>query len=107
MAGKAVFHHFGVPDAAKREGAMYMEAAGVHVTDPEKHPYRVEFLRFEKNCPMPREIVENAHAAYLVSDIDDALKGCQVILPKTDLGELYIAFIKDGAAVIELMQKKG
>lgn len=106
MAEQAVFHHFGVPDATKREGAMFMEAAGVHVTDPEKHPYRIEFLRFEKNCPMPKDIIKNAHAAYMVSNIDDALKGRNVILPKTDLGELFIAFIKDGAAVIELMQKK-
>lgn len=106
MAQQAVFHHFGVPDATKREGAMFVEGAGVHVTDPEKHPYRIEFLRFEKNCPMPKDIMENAHAAFMVGDLDAALKDRNVILPKTDLGELFIAFIKDGEAVIELMQKK-
>lgn len=107
MAQEAVFHHFGVPDATKREGAMFIEGAGVHVTDPEKHPYRIEFLRFEKNCPMPKDVQKGAHAAFTVPDIDAALKGRNVIVPKTDLGQLYIAFIKDGAAVIELMQKKG
>lgn len=106
MTKDAVFHHFGVPDATVREGATFVEGAGVHVTDPEKHPYRIEFLRFEKSCPMPEAIVNNAHAAFMVSDLDAALQGRNVILPKTDLGELFIAFIKDGSAVIELMQKK-
>jgi len=106
MAQQAVFHHFGVPDATVRAGSTHVEGAGVHVTDPEKHPYRIEFLRFEKDCPMPEAIIKNAHAAFTVTDLDEALKGCDVILPKTDLGELFIAFIKDGEAVIELMQKK-
>jgi len=106
MVQQAVFHHFGVPDATKREDAIFVEEAGVHVTDPEKHAYRVEFLRFEKNSPMPKEIMENSHAAFMVPDIDAALRGRNMILPKTDLGELFIAFIKDGEAVIELMQKK-
>jgi hypothetical protein len=106
MVKPAIFHHFGVPDSTKYENAKCVEGAGVCVTDPERHPYRVEFLRFEANSPMPEEIKKTPHAAFTVPDLDAALKGRKVILPKTDLGELFIAFIKDGEAVIELMQLK-
>jgi len=101
------FHHFGVPTKTKYEGAMFIEGAKVHVTDPEKHPYRIEFVRFEKGGPLPKEVQKNPHAAFMVDDIEAAVKGQKVLVaPCAVSAELKIAFIMDGDAVIELMQKK-
>ena len=103
----AQFHHFGVPTSVKRENENYIEGAKVYVTDPEAHPYRVEFLRFDADSPMPPEIMNGPHAAFLVDSLDEALIAQEVILPPFDATyELRCAFIKDGDAVIEVMEKR-
>lgn len=103
----ATFHHFGVPTSQRKGEENYIEGAKVYVTDPEKHPFRVEFLRFEADSPLPAAIQSGPHAAFLVDSLDEALEGQEVILPPFDATyELRCAFIKDGGAVIEVMEKR-
>lgn len=103
----AEFHHFGVPTAEKHPNANYIEGAKVYVTDPEAHPYRVEFLRFDADSPMAADICNNPHAAFIVPSLDAALAGQNVIVPPFDATDtLRCAFIKDGDAVIELMERR-
>jgi hypothetical protein len=104
---KAEFHHFGVPTDAKGTGETFIEGGKVHVTDPESHPFRVEFLRFEADTPMPDIVRTQPHAAFLVPSIDEALKGQNVVIQPFDATEtLRVAFIKDGDALIEVMEMK-
>jgi hypothetical protein len=99
------FHHFGVPVSAKQENETYIEGAKVFVTDPEKHPYRVEYLRFEKDCPMHKDVINNPHAAFIVEDIKAAMESKNVIMKPFNANEtLQVAFINDNGAIIELMQ---
>ena len=99
------FHHFGVPVNAKQDNETYIEGAKVFVTDPESHPYRVEFLRFEKDSPMHEDVINNPHAAFLVDDLKAAMEGKNVIVEPFDATEtLRVGFINDNGAVIELMQ---
>ncbi len=101
------FHHFGVPTNAPQENETYLEGAKVYITDPEAHPYRVEFLRFEEGTPMHEAVVNNPHAAFVVSNMKEALAGKNVIIEPFDATEtLSVAFILDGDAVIELMEMK-
>jgi hypothetical protein len=103
----AEFHHFGVPTNEKQQNETYIDGAGVNITDPESHPYGVEFLRFDADSPMPDVVKTKCHAAFIVSDLQEALKGKNVIIEPFDATEsLTCAFITDGDAVIELMQKK-
>lgn len=103
----AKFHHYGVPATVKGKNEVFIEGAGVHVTDPEAHPYRVEFLRFEPDSPMCDEVKNNPHAAFIVDDLDKSLKGQEVIIPPFDATDtLRVAFIVDGPAVIELMEMR-
>ncbi|MCF7957444.1 MAG: hypothetical protein K9M57_03240 [Phycisphaerae bacterium] len=105
---QATFHHFGVPTTITQSDEVYLEGIKVHLTDPENHPYRIEFLRFESGSPMHAAIQNNAHAAYMVEDLQAALEGKNVIVEPFDATEaLRVAFITDGDAVIELMQKIG
>lgn len=102
---KAEFHHLGVPTKAKGAGEIFIEGGKVHVTDPESHPYCVEFLRFEADSPMPEIVRSQAHAAFVVPSIDEALKGQDVVIEPFDAKEgVRVAFIKDGDALIELME---
>ena len=99
------FHHFGVPTNTKQENETYLEGAKVYITDPEAHPYKVEFLRFEEGTPMHPDVVNNPHAAFMVDDIAAAMEGKKVIVEPFDATDtLKVAFINDGGAVIELMQ---
>ena len=103
----AQFHHFGVPTNEKQPNENYIEGAKVYVTNPEDHPFRVEFLRFEEGSPMPAEVCNGPHAAFLVESLDAALVGQNVIIPPFDATpELRCAFITDGPAVIEVMEKR-
>lgn len=101
----AKFAHFGVPTAKKQPGETYLEGAKVYITDPDKHPYGVEFVRPEEGCPLPMAIQTTPHAAFVVDDIEAAVKGYEIVLPPTAMSDtLTIAFIKDGDALLELMQ---
>lgn len=102
----AQFHHFGVPTKTKQENEMYIEGVKLHLTDPESHPYSVEFLRFEDDSPMHADVINNPHAAFIVEDLAAALEGKNVIVEPFNATEtLRVAFIKDNEAVIELMEK--
>jgi len=101
----ATFAHFGVPTKRKQPGETYLEGAKVYITDPASNPYKIEFVRCEKGCPLPKPIQTTPHAAYIVDDIQAAVKGADIVLPPTAMSDkLTIAFIKIGDALLELMQ---
>jgi hypothetical protein len=101
------FHHIGVPTSAKSEEETYIEGGKVFVTDPEASPYRIEFLRFQVDTPMPEILRTQCHAAFMVDSITTAMKGQEVVVEPFDATEeLRVAFIKVGDALIELMEKK-
>lgn len=101
----ATFHHFGVPTSLDVEGAAYFEDLKVHGTNPDDHPYRVEFLKFEEGCPLHELIQTRPHAAFMVDNLDEAVAGKNVIAEPFQVTDtLRVAFIADGDAVLELMQ---
>lgn len=103
----AQFHHYGVPTNEKQPNETYLEGAKVFITDPEAHPYRLEFLRFEEGTPMPPELCNGPHAAFLVESLDEALVGQKVLIEPFDATpELRCAFITFGPALIEVMEKR-
>ena len=102
-----VYHHFGVPTKAAHANETYIGPGKVYATSPDAHPFRVEFLRFDADSPMPEVVRTRPHAAFLVENLDAAIKGHQVVVPPLDATpELRVAFILDGDALIEVMQKR-
>jgi len=103
----ARFHHVGVPTHQPHPKETYISGAKVYITNPADHPYRFEFLRFEADGPMPAVLQKGPHVAYMVDEIDAAIRGEQVIVQPFDASRtLRVAFIlKDGVA-IEVMQSK-
>jgi len=103
--GASQFHHFGVPTDVKADNETFIEGGKVYVTDPESHPYRVEFLRFEPDSPMPEIVMNTPHAAFVVPSIAEAMKGCDVVIEPFDATDtIRVAFIRDGDALVELME---
>lgn len=101
------FLHFGVPVSEKKPGMSFLEALGVHVTDPAADPFMIEWLYFEPNSPMHKSIQTKSHAAYMVDDLDAAMKGGTVICEPFEAGPgSRLAFIEIDGGVVELMETK-
>jgi hypothetical protein len=102
------FHHIGLPTAQPQPGETYVEDTKVWVTDPADHPYRVEFLRFEPDSPVTGPIRDMPHVAYRIDDMDNALKGEDIVLaPFSPMPGLRVAFFMKDGAVIEYMDFEG
>jgi len=101
----ARFHHVGVPTKAKQPKETYLEGGKVYITNPDASPYQFEFLRFEKESPLPKELQTGPHVAYKVDDIAAAMKGEKVLVPPFDpMPGLRVAFIVRDGVPVELMQ---
>jgi len=102
------FDHIGLVTTEKKEGEIFIEATRVWVTDYNKHPYRVEWLRFEPDSPVTGPVREKAHVAYRVKSLAEASKGMKVLLKPFDVGFAMVGFYEasDGAVVEFLEFKK-
>ena len=100
------FSHVGMITDQPQEGEVFIEATRVWITDFEKHPFHVEWLRFEPDSPVTGPVRNQPHAAYRVDSIEEASKGMTVLLePFQPMDNLRVGFYEsyDGA-VIELME---
>ena len=99
------FHHLGLPTDDKQAGETYVPASKVWVTDPLKHKYRVEFLRFEPDSPVQGVVRDLPHLAFRVDNLQDAIAGEKVVLgPFEALPGLTVVFVEKDGAVFEFME---
>lgn len=100
------FHHIGIPTQTKKENEAYLEGGKVYYTDPEACPYRIEWLRFEPDSPMPEALKTIPHVSFQVDDIEAAMAGKDVLIEPFEVFEgVTIGFIMHDGAPIELMHK--
>ncbi len=98
------FHHIGLPTDVSQPGEVYVADTKVWVTDPRRHPYKVEFLRFEKDSPVSGPVRDLPHIAFRVADMNEALRGENVILaPFCPSPGFTVAFVLKDGAVFEFM----
>jgi hypothetical protein len=101
----ATYAHMGVPVNEKPANADYIEGGKVWATNPDDHPYQVEYLCFDADSPMHEDIRTKNHVAFWVDDVDAAIAGQKVISePFNATDTLRVAFINDNGAIIEVMQ---
>ena len=99
------FHHIGLPTDESHPGEYFVEDTKVWVTDPRKHPYKVEYLRFEPDSPVRGPVRDLPHIAYRVGDITAELRDEQVLIePFNPSPNFTVAFILKDGAVIEFMK---
>jgi hypothetical protein len=101
----AQFVHVGVPVKSPQAGETYVEPLKVHITNPDAHPLKFEYLRFEAESPIPEAVQTKVHVAYRVDDLDAALEGQKVIFPAFQAGpNMRIAFILKDGVPVEMME---
>jgi hypothetical protein len=99
------FDHIGLMTTEKKPNERYVAATKVWVTDFQKHPYHVEWLRFEPDSPVTGPVRELPHVAYRVDKIRDASKGLKVLIEPFDAGIAVVGFYQtDDGAVVEFME---
>src|SRR5438132_10274169 len=68
-------------------------------------PYGIEWIRFEPHCHVPEIVRIVPHIAFAVDDLDEALKGREILIAPTEPSAgVRVAFILDDGAPIELLQ---
>ena len=99
------FHHFGLPTDQKQPDETYVDATKVWVTDPMKHPQKIEFLRFEPDTPLSGPVRDMPHLAFACDCMDDEIAGCEVLLgPFEAMPGLRVVFVDKDGAVMEFME---
>lgn len=100
------FSHIGIPTRSPQENEIYLEGAKLYVTDFDQSENLIEWLRFEKDSPLPELLKTTAHVAYMVDDLEAAMKNKEILMePFSPREGLQVAFIIDEGAPVELMQQ--
>jgi hypothetical protein len=99
------FDHIGMVTTEKKADEMFVAATRVWVTDFQKHPHHIEWLRFEPDSPVTGKVRELPHVAYRVDSIQEASRGMKVLIEPFDAGIATVGFYEtaDGA-VVEFME---
>jgi len=102
------YHHLGIPTSERRPDERYLPEFGVHVSGYDTSPFRIEWMRFEEDSPLPGLVQTVPHVAFEVEDLEAALEGREVIIePNSPSPGVIVAFIVDDGAPVELLQIDG
>ena len=99
------YHHIGIPHTQPRAQEHHVAHLGVHVAGFETSPYGIEWIRSNCIVRMPEIVRIVPHIAFAVDDLDEALKGREVLIAPTEPSTgVRVAFILDDGAPVELLQ---
>ncbi len=84
---------------------MYVPETKVWVTDPARHPHRIEYLRYEPESPVSGPVRELPHIAFQVDALEAEIGEAQVLLgPFQATATLRVVFVLRDGAVFEYME---
>jgi hypothetical protein len=99
------YHHVGIPTQEHRAGEVYLERFTMWVSGFETSRFGVEWMRFEPGAPFPDLVKTVPHVAFVVEDLEAALRGREVLIePNRPSEGVTVAFIVDNGAPVELLQ---
>ena len=99
------FDHVGLATEIPQPDERLVERTHVWVTDPQQHPFRVEWLRYLPESDVPDRLRQSPHVAFRVDSIERESAGLAVLLPPfaSVAGHLVGFFETPDGAVVELM----
>ncbi|QSH40691.1 hypothetical protein P0136_11955 [Lentisphaerota bacterium ZTH] len=99
------YHHIGIPAKKPQTGEIYLESYDIYCTEHDNNPYGIQYMRYGKKCRLPKIVKEVSHIAFEVEDIEEAIRGKEVIIkPNSPVDGLLVAFIVENGAPIEFLQ---
>jgi hypothetical protein len=99
------YHHTGIPTGRPRNDERYLPQFKMYVSGFPESPYGIEWMRFEADSPISELVRTVPHVAFEVDDIEEALKGKQVLsAPGSPSAGVRVAMIIDNGCPIELIE---
>lgn len=99
--------HIGIPANEKRPDMTYVPGMKLSITNPDASAHKIEWLHFDFDCPMPKLLQESTHIAYQVENLDEELKGANILVPPSPLGDnMRLAFVVEEGIPVELIEVK-
>jgi len=101
------FHHVGLRAIDEQPNESYIPSSQCWVTSPDRHPNRIEFLRYAEDSPISAEFQDAPHIAWEVDDLDAHLEGKELYLAPFHVGEppfARVAFTIEDGLFTEYMQ---
>lgn len=101
------FSHIGIPTTEEKNWDGFYEPAKVHYTEFDKDKYKVEWVKFEADSPWPKMVTTMPHLAYLVDNIEEAIKGKDILVaPYSPKEGIRVTFIAHNGSPIEFTEVK-
>ncbi|MBN2012628.1 hypothetical protein JW960_25085 [candidate division KSB1 bacterium] len=101
------YHHLGVPTDTPRPHEKYITPYKMHVSGFDSSQFGVEWMRFEPGSPIADIIQTVPHIAFEVDDLDEAIKGRELIGEVTTPSDgVRVAMFIENGAPIELIEFK-
>lgn len=102
---KMKYHHLGIPTVDKMEGEEYLKDYKIYHCGYDRSEFGIEWMRFEEDCELPEIVKTMPHIAFEVEDINEALKGRNVIIePNSPSDGNIVAFIEENGVPVEFIQ---
>jgi hypothetical protein len=99
------YHHIGIPTETPRADEEYLPHLKLHVSGFETSPYGIEWMRFDKDCPVSELVRTVPHVAFEVDDLDKAIQGKELLGEVSSPSEgVRVAMIIDDGAPVELLE---
>jgi hypothetical protein len=99
------YHHVGIPTDEEVEGMVHIEHLKIHATDHESNPFGIQWMKYDRDGPIPELVRKVAHVAFEVENLQEAIRGRKVIIePNSPSPGVLVAFIEEAGAPVELLQ---
>ena len=105
--GQRRFHHVGLRTMEPQPGENFAEATRVWVTDPNAHPQRVEYLRYEPDSYLDDRFKNTPHVAWVVDELEPWIAGKEIAIAPFDVGDppfTRAAFVWEDGMISEYME---
>ena len=102
------YHHLGIPTKEPRVYELFLPDFGMFVTSHTDSPFRIEWMRFTKDSPLPELVRTVPHLAFQVDDLQAALEGHELLIPPNSPSQgVSVAFIVWDGAPVEFLEFQG
>jgi len=104
------FDHIGIHTDEPQEGEIWVDHSEIWITNPRRHPQRIEYLR-----PKVRPVVDPQnvglwklwnwpHIAFRVDDLESAIGEDEVVYGPVDSAEARVAFVHKDGGIVEYLE---
>lgn len=99
------YHHLGLVATRPMENEYLIENWHISFTPYDQSEFHVQWCRYHEGCPLPDLIKTVPHVAFIVDNLEEAIKGKNLIYgPFSPMKNWRVAFVEECGAPIELIE---